>query len=129
MLFSPSVRAHVLFSGCCLDGEPLEDSRRSQVMSSGDLLIVRVRKSDSGRYSCTRANEAGQVQAIAHLTVRGKIQYSPQTGRYPTVYVGKYCFVLMCCRFKNLRIVSVALRTRYRSRATRYPYSYRYTKV
>ena len=43
-----------------------------QILDSGDLLIAAVRESDAGRYTCVRANEAGQVQASAYLTVLGE---------------------------------------------------------
>lgn len=55
----------------CLDSVPVEVSGRLQVLETGDLLIAAVRESDAGRYSCVRANEAGQVSAAGYLSVLG----------------------------------------------------------
>ena len=54
------------------DKKPVETSGRVQVLDYGDLLIAAVRESDAGHYTCIRANEAGEVQASAFLTVLGE---------------------------------------------------------
>lgn len=55
-----------------IDSTPVEESGRTQVLETGDLLISNVRESDAGLYGCIRANEAGTVFAEAYLSVMGK---------------------------------------------------------
>ncbi|PSN39774.1 Protein sidekick [Blattella germanica] len=56
------------------DAKLVETSGRVQVLDTGDLLIAAVRESDAGHYHCLRANEAGEVQASAYLTVLVRTQ-------------------------------------------------------
>ncbi|XP_046680839.1 protein sidekick isoform X3 [Homalodisca vitripennis] len=56
------------------DSEPVDLSGRLQVLESGDLLVAAVRESDAGKYSCVRANEAGQVTAAGYLSVLVRTQ-------------------------------------------------------
>lgn len=51
--------------------QQIETSSRVQILDSGDLLIAAVKENDIGMYTCIRANEAGAVQASAHLGVLG----------------------------------------------------------
>lgn len=44
---------------------------RGQILDSGDLLVPAVRRSDQGKYTCTRSNEAGSVSASGYLAVLG----------------------------------------------------------
>lgn len=62
------------------ESQGIELSGRIQILDSGDLLISNVRESDTGLYTCIRANEAGVVTGEAHLGVMGK--WSPS--RYVT---------------------------------------------
>lgn len=52
---------------------PVEIAGRVQLLESGDLLIAAVKSSDSGKYTCIRANEAGSVSGSAFVTVIGII--------------------------------------------------------
>lgn len=54
------------------DSSAVDLSGRLQVLETGDLLIPAVRESDAGKYSCVRANEAGQVTAAGYLSVLGE---------------------------------------------------------
>ncbi|XP_052122730.1 protein sidekick [Frankliniella occidentalis] len=47
---------------------------RGQILDTGDLLVPAVRRSDQGKYTCIRANEAGSVTASAHLAVLVRTQ-------------------------------------------------------
>ncbi|XP_044271077.1 protein sidekick isoform X2 [Tribolium madens] len=55
-------------------GELIETSSRVQILDTGDLLIVAVKESDVGMYTCIRANEAGEVRGSAHLGVLVRTQ-------------------------------------------------------
>ncbi|XP_033937393.1 hemicentin-1 [Pseudochaenichthys georgianus] len=59
---SPSVTWHK-------DGQPLHESVRQRVLSSGSLQIAFIQPSDTGRYTCTAANAAGTVSHEMSLTV------------------------------------------------------------
>lgn len=63
---SPSVRWHK-------DGQPMSESVRQRVLSSGSLQIAFIKPSDTGRYTCTAANAAGTVSLEMSLTVQSKI--------------------------------------------------------
>ncbi|XP_022907752.1 protein sidekick isoform X2 [Onthophagus taurus] len=52
----------------------VEVSGRIQILDNGDLLIAAVKKSDTGQYTCIRANEAGQVKGSGYLTVLVRTQ-------------------------------------------------------
>ena len=55
------------------DGNIIDSThRRAQVLEVGDLLIAAVRSTDAGKYTCVRANEAGQTEASAWVSVLGK---------------------------------------------------------
>lgn len=56
------------------DNIPLDLTGRLQVLESGDLLIAAVRESDAGKYTCIRANEAGQVEGTGYLSVLVRTQ-------------------------------------------------------
>eukprot|EP00064_Thunnus_orientalis_P020663 superscaffoldBa00005807_g20806 len=60
---SPSVTWHK-------DGQPLSESVRQRVLSSGSLQIAFIQPSDTGRYTCTAANVAGTVSLEMSLTVQ-----------------------------------------------------------
>ncbi|XP_014223021.1 protein sidekick isoform X2 [Trichogramma pretiosum] len=51
------------------DKMPLEIAGRVQVLESGDLVIGNTKRSDAGKYTCVRANEAGSTNASAHISV------------------------------------------------------------
>lgn len=53
------------------DSQSVDLTGRLQVLETGDLLIAAVREADAGKYTCVRANEAGQVQAAGYLSVLG----------------------------------------------------------
>lgn len=48
-----------------------DTSSRVQILDEGELLIAGTSIADTGKYKCVRANEAGQVQGEAYLTVMG----------------------------------------------------------
>ncbi|XP_039667627.1 hemicentin-1 [Perca fluviatilis] len=52
------------------DGQPLTESVRQRVLSSGSLQISFIQPSNTGRYTCTAANAAGTVSAVMSLTVQ-----------------------------------------------------------
>ncbi|XP_035509461.1 hemicentin-1 [Morone saxatilis] len=52
------------------DGQPLSESVRQRVLSSGSLQIAFIQPSDTGRYTCTAANAAGTVSLEMSLTVQ-----------------------------------------------------------
>lgn len=56
------------------DSQPVDLTGRLQVLETGDLLIAAVREGDAGKYTCIRANEAGQVQAAGYLSVLVRTQ-------------------------------------------------------
>lgn len=58
------------------DGQPLAQSIRLRVLSSGSLQLAFVQSDDTGRYTCTAANPAGTVSLEMSLTVQGRFQYS-----------------------------------------------------
>ncbi|XP_076007425.1 hemicentin-1 [Genypterus blacodes] len=60
---SPSVRWHK-------DGQPMSESVRQRVLSSGSLQIAFIQPSHTGRYTCTAANAAGTVSLEMSLTVQ-----------------------------------------------------------
>lgn len=47
-------------------------SGRLQALEEGDLLITSTTTADSGKYTCLRSNDAGNVSGEAYLTVLGK---------------------------------------------------------
>jgi len=49
-------------------------SNRFQILENGDLTILGIKESDSGKYKCIRSNEAGSVEAEAHLGVLVRTQ-------------------------------------------------------
>uniref|UniRef100_A0A3B1ILZ0 Ig-like domain-containing protein n=1 Tax=Astyanax mexicanus TaxID=7994 RepID=A0A3B1ILZ0_ASTMX len=51
------------------DGQPLTESVRQRVLSSGSLHIVFTQPGDTGRYTCTAANVAGSSSVEMSLTV------------------------------------------------------------
>lgn len=61
------------------DAFPLSDSLiiklsgRLQALDEGDLLITSTTTADSGKYTCIRANDAGNVSGEAYLTVLGTV--------------------------------------------------------
>lgn len=67
-----------------------------QVLDNGDLLISAVRESDAGLYSCTRANEAGEVRGSAYLGVLGKCLPCFFCLCYGIAF---YCISLLKCYF------------------------------
>ncbi|CAB1323870.1 unnamed protein product, partial [Coregonus sp. 'balchen'] len=60
---SPSVAWHK-------DGQPLSESVRQRVLSSGSLQIAFGQPGDTGRYTCTAANAAGTSSLEMSLTVQ-----------------------------------------------------------
>lgn len=56
------------------DGQPLSESVRQRVLSSGSLQIAFIQPSDTGRYTCTAANAAGTVSLEMSLTVQSRFQ-------------------------------------------------------
>ncbi|AWP10692.1 putative hemicentin-1 [Scophthalmus maximus] len=52
------------------DGQPLIESLRQRVLSSGSLQIAFIQPRDTGRYTCTAANAAGTVSLEMSLTVQ-----------------------------------------------------------
>lgn len=64
---SPSVTWHK-------DGQPLSESVRQRVLSSGSLQIAFVQPPDTGRYTCIAANAAGTVSLEISLTVQSELQ-------------------------------------------------------
>ncbi|XP_070817740.1 hemicentin-1 [Chaetodon trifascialis] len=52
------------------DGQPLSESVRQRVLSSGSLQIAFIQPGDTGRYTCTAANVAGTVSLEMSLTVQ-----------------------------------------------------------
>lgn len=55
-----------------IDNEELVENGHYQILASGDLLIVGVRTSDEGKYTCLRSNEAGTVRGNAWLSILGE---------------------------------------------------------
>uniref|UniRef100_A0AAZ3SJS1 Hemicentin 1 n=1 Tax=Oncorhynchus tshawytscha TaxID=74940 RepID=A0AAZ3SJS1_ONCTS len=51
------------------DGQPLSESVRQRVLSSGSLQIAFAQPGDTGRYTCTAANAAGQDSQTVRLSV------------------------------------------------------------
>ncbi|XP_047493701.1 protein sidekick-like isoform X3 [Penaeus chinensis] len=51
------------------DNDELFENGHYEILASGDLLIVGVRTSDEGKYTCMRANEAGSVSGDAWLSI------------------------------------------------------------
>lgn len=47
-------------------------SGKLQILEDSDLLITSTTTADSGKYTCVRANDAGNVSGEAYLTVLGK---------------------------------------------------------
>lgn len=58
------------------DGQPLAESVRRRVLSSGSLQLAFIQSDDTGRYTCTAANPAGTVSLEMSLTVQGRFQWS-----------------------------------------------------
>lgn len=56
------------------DGQPLSESVRQRVLSSGSLQIAFIQPVDTGRYTCTAANVAGTVNLEMSLTVQSTFQ-------------------------------------------------------
>ncbi|XP_058815648.1 protein sidekick isoform X3 [Topomyia yanbarensis] len=56
------------------ESQGIELSGRVQILDTGDLLISNVRESDTGLYTCIRANEAGIVTGEAFLGVMVRTQ-------------------------------------------------------
>ncbi|XP_063224987.1 protein sidekick isoform X2 [Bacillus rossius redtenbacheri] len=56
------------------DAGAVELSGRVQVLEQGDLLLAAVRESDVGKYTCLRANEAGNASASGYLSVLVRTQ-------------------------------------------------------
>lgn len=56
------------------DGQPLDESVRRRVLSSGSLHLAFIQSDDTGRYTCTAANPAGTVSLEMSLTVQGRFQ-------------------------------------------------------
>ncbi|XP_077463990.1 hemicentin-1 [Stigmatopora argus] len=52
------------------DGQPLGESVRQRVLSSGSLQVAFIQSSDMGRYTCTAANAAGNASLEMSLTVQ-----------------------------------------------------------
>ncbi|XP_064477865.1 protein sidekick-like isoform X1 [Ornithodoros turicata] len=67
---SPTPNTTWLYNGVV----PLQSEGRIQIMDNGNLLLASVTTSDSGEYSCTRANSAGSVSSSAYLTVLVRTQ-------------------------------------------------------
>lgn len=61
------------------DGQPLGESVRQRVVSSGSLQIAFIQPSDTGRYTCTAANAAGTVSLEMSLTVQSRNPTYTQT--------------------------------------------------
>ncbi|CAG0892307.1 unnamed protein product [Darwinula stevensoni] len=77
------------------DGKVVDGVGRLQVLDSGDLLVAAVRTSDEGIYQCTRANEAGMLQATAHLGVLGMFSSSSSKEAYGwRTYSLAYCLIV-----------------------------------
>ena len=55
------------------DGQ-ISFSGRIQILEDGGVLIAKVRTTDRGKYTCTRANEAGSVTGDAWLEVLVRTQ-------------------------------------------------------
>lgn len=58
------------------DGQPLAESVRRRVLSSGSLQLAFVQSDDAGRYACAAANPAGAASLEMSLTVQGRLQQS-----------------------------------------------------
>lgn len=56
------------------DGQPLRESVRQRVLSSGSLQISFIQPSDAGRYTCTAANAAGTASLEMSLIVQSEFQ-------------------------------------------------------
>lgn len=56
------------------DGQPLRESVRQRVLSSGSLQVAFVQPADTGRYTCIAANAAGTVSLEISLTVQSEFQ-------------------------------------------------------
>ncbi|XP_045475699.1 protein sidekick [Harmonia axyridis] len=56
------------------ENDVIEPSSRVQILESGDLLIVSVKETDAGHYTCIRSNEAGTVKGSAYLSVLVRTQ-------------------------------------------------------
>ncbi|XP_041977027.1 protein sidekick isoform X3 [Aricia agestis] len=56
------------------DSRIINLSTRLQTLEEGDLLITSTTTADSGKYTCVRANDAGNVTAEAYLTVLVRTQ-------------------------------------------------------
>ncbi|XP_055041761.2 hemicentin-1 isoform X1 [Misgurnus anguillicaudatus] len=52
------------------DGQPLSESVRQRVLSTGALQIAFAQPGDTGRYTCTAANVAGSISLEMSLTVQ-----------------------------------------------------------
>lgn len=55
-----------------VDSLIINTSGRLQTLEEGDLLITSTTTADTGKYSCSRANDAGRVTGDGYLTVLGK---------------------------------------------------------
>lgn len=54
------------------DGRPLSGHHRAKILNEGRLLQIRnVKVSDTGRYTCTAVNVAGQADSRQDITVHG----------------------------------------------------------
>ena len=56
------------------NGGQISFSGRIQILEEGSVLIAKVRSTDQGKYTCTRANEAGEVSASAWVEVMVRTQ-------------------------------------------------------
>lgn len=72
-----------------IDTQNVDLTGRIQILEQGDLLIAAVRETDAGKYTCIRANEAGQVQAAGYLSVLGK--YLNQSSFYRVFLLQQCC--------------------------------------
>lgn len=75
------------------DGQPLRESVRQRVLSSGSLQMAFIQPSDTGRYTCSAANAAGTVSLEMSLTVQSKFK-RVRKRCHPSLVVLSYSLVV-----------------------------------
>lgn len=95
------------------DGQPLSESVRQRVLSSGSLQIAFIQPVDTGRYTCTAANAAGTVSLEMSLTVQSTFlivrPFKPQNATHRVC--SPFCCVAIVQELINMSLNCFHLRT------------------